>query len=150
MLVKFILRAAATAAALTCASGPALAENYDVLIMDYAFFPEISYVKAGDTMTFINMSGITRSVETRDNSWATTEIIDGASVTVSVVAEMTNTFITRLDGVGGNGINDGGAGGADVNVDQVVDTELTGQDAEEGTIIGRLSFGNAPNTPAND
>ena len=38
MLSKFFLRAAVTAAALTCTTGSASAENFDIMIMEMSFF----------------------------------------------------------------------------------------------------------------
>lgn len=144
MLGKYILRAGATAAALTCAAGPASADSYEVLMMDYAFFPEISYVQPGDTITFVNLSGITRIIEARNNAWATPEIPDGGSATISIIQGMKNDYITRIDGVGGNGVTGGTAAGTATDIDTTDGTNLDGQDAEEGTIIGKLNFSGAP------
>lgn len=146
MLNKFMLRAAATAVALTCAAGPASAENYEVLMMDYAFFPEISYVVAGDTITFTNMSGITRVIQSRNGSWATPEIPDGGQATLFVAQGMQNTYLTRVDGVGSNGINTsgGGGGGSEFGADFTTGEDLSGASGEEGTIIGKLNFSGAP------
>lgn len=143
MLNTLFMRAAATAVTLTFAAGPVSAENYRVLMMDYAFFPEISYVQDGDTITFVNMSGITRIIEAKNQSWATPEMADGAEATIPVYKGMQNAYVTRIDGVGGGGIN-GGGGGTDVNADSTDGTEFDGQDAEEGTIVGKLNFSSVP------
>ena len=146
MLNKILMRAAFTAAALTVTAGASSAENYRVLMMDYAFFPDISYVQDGDTLTFVNMSGITRTIAARNGSWGTPELIDGAEATITVEKGMFNTYQTRLDGVGGAGVNENSGGGTGDNVTDVTDgsTGIDGQDAEEGTIIGKINFAETP------
>lgn len=144
MLNKYILRAAATAVTLTFAAGSASADNFRILMMDYAFFPEISYVQPGDTITFVNMSGITRVIKSRNGAWETPEMVDGAETTVEVFQGMQNDYVTKVDGVGGNGVNATDGGGADVNNDTTTGDNIEGQDDEEGTIIGKLNFSGAP------
>jgi len=145
MLNKILMRAAFTAAALTVTAGASSAENYRVLMMDYAFFPDISYVQDGDTLTFVNMSGITRTIASRDGSWTTPELIDGAEATITVEKGMFNSYQTRIDGVGGAGVIANSTGTGD-NVTDVTDgsTGIDGQDAEEGTIIGKINFAETP------
>lgn len=142
MLNKILMGAAVSAAALTATAGSTAAENYQILMMDYAFFPEISYVQPGDTVTFVNMSGITRVIEAKNGSWSTPEIADGGEATISIEQGMMNTFKTNIDGVGGNGGDD---------VTDVSDgTEgVDGQTAEEGTIIGNLNFSAPPTIATN-
>ena len=144
MLNKLFLRAAATAVTMTFAAGPASADNFQILMMDYAFFPEISYVKPGDTVTFVNMSGITRVISDRSGSWATPELADGQEATITIEQGMKNEFLTKVDGVGGNGVTTNGGGGTDPNTDLTDGTSTAGQDDEEGTIIGKLNFSDAP------
>lgn len=47
----------------------ALAETYQILILDEAFFPDISYVTEGDKLEFINQSSSTRAVVGQDQAW---------------------------------------------------------------------------------
>lgn len=144
MLSKFILRAAVTATALTGTAGAASAEEFRVLMMDYAFFPETSYVQPGDTITFVNMSGITRVIKSKNGAWETAELIDGAEATVTVFDGMQTAYITRIDGVGGAGVNAVEGGSTSTDVDLVDSGTVDGQDAEEGTILGKLNFNGAP------
>ena len=120
MLSKFILRAGATAVALTCAAGAASAENYRVLMLDYAFFPEISYVTPGDTITFVNVSGTTRTIEAQDTEWLIEDLADGAESTLAITQGMKNQYSTVA--VGDEG------------------TEV---------VIGKLNFSGAPNEISN-
>lgn len=94
MLSKFILRAGATAVALTCAAGAASAENYRILMLDYAFFPEISYVLPGDTITFVNASGTTRTIEAQDAEWLIEDLADGGESTLAITQGMKNEYST--------------------------------------------------------
>lgn len=139
MLNKILMGAAVSAAALTATAGSTAAENYQILMMDYAFFPEISYVQPGDTVTFVNMSGITRVIEAKNGSWSTPEIADGGEATISIEQGMMNTFKTNIDGVGGDDVTDVSDGTEGVD----------GQTAEEGTIIGNLNFSAPPTIATN-
>ena len=117
MLNKFILRVAVAATALTFSAGASSAEQYRIMMMDHVFFPEISYISAGDELIFVNMSGETRAVTAHDASWVIADLANGGEATLTVTAGMANVFSTA--GV-------------------------------DGDITGKLSFGNAPNTPVNN
>ena len=83
--------------------------------MDQSFFPNISYVQPGDTVTFINMSGVTRTVEAENKIWSIDSLADGAQATITVEAGWKNESLSRIHG-------------AD----------------EIGTIIGRMSYSSPP------
>lgn len=141
MLNKIMMRAAVAAAALAITAGSTAAENYRILMMDYAFFPDISYVQDGDTLTFVNMSGITRTIGARNGEWETPELTDGAEATMTVTKGMFTSFQTRIDGVGGTGVTATSSGGTATDVTDSTDgSSIDGQTAEEGTIIGKLTF----------
>lgn len=123
MLNKLFLRAAATAVTMTFAAGPASADNFQILMMDYAFFPEISYVKPGDTVTFVNMSGATREIEAEGGEWEVTALADGAEITFPIVEGMSNIYQTQ--------------------VDAPADPEA-GATEEDNLVIGKLNFSDAP------
>ncbi|KEJ88073.1 hypothetical protein [Sulfitobacter donghicola] len=122
MLSKFFMRAAITAAALTGTAGSASAEEYHVLMMEYAFFPEISYVQPGDTIVFENLSGSTRSVLADDASWLVADLADGSSAVLNVVEGMPNKYVSMVPGGAGDEVD------ADGNV----------------TVTGTLNFSGAP------
>ena len=92
MLSKFFLRAAFTAAALTCTTGSASAEQYRVLMMEHAFFPDVSFVQPGDSIIFVNMSGETRDIVASDDSWTIEAMANGAEVTLELVEGMPSAF----------------------------------------------------------
>lgn len=97
MLDKIFKAAAVSAAMLTAMAGSTAAENYRVLMMDYAFFPEISYVRDGDTLTFVNMSGLTRTIEAANSSWSLPALSEGDEATITVVEGMADEFIIQVD-----------------------------------------------------
>ncbi|WP_298858010.1 hypothetical protein [uncultured Sulfitobacter sp.] len=108
MLSKFFLRAAVTAAALTCTTGSASAEEYRILMMDYAFFPEINYVQPGDTVIFENASGEMRDVAAEDGSWIIAGMADGSETAMSIVAGMPNRFQSLVPGGEGDEVDENG------------------------------------------
>ncbi len=130
MLKNYRARAAALAALITCATGPVAAESYEVMIMEYGFFPEVSYVQEGDQLIFINMSGLTRRIEGRDAVWVTPDMADGTQFTLNVAADMPDTFKSYVEGVESEATTEGG------------DTEAV--DDPNGTILGKLNYSAAP------
>lgn len=103
MLTKFILRAAVAAAALTFSASTASAEQYRVLALEGAFFPEISYVQPGDQVTFVNMSGVSLEVAGANDSWSLPSISDGGETTLLITADMPNKYFALGTAVeGGN------------------------------------------------
>lgn len=132
MLSKFILRAGATAVALICAAGSASAENYRILMLDYAFFPEISYVSAGDTITFVNNSGTTRTIEAQDSAWIIEDLADGGEATLPIVAGMKNEYSTIAPAGSGIAVEAG--------------SESSSQDE---VVIGKLNFSGLPSEKTN-
>ena len=121
MLSKFILRAAITAAALTCTTGSVSAEQYRVIITDFAVFPEVSYVQPGDTIIFENNSGVTRYAGTINQEWETEDIVEGQELAVLIEEGTPNEFYLRhTDTRGGEGAD--------------------AQEIEEGAILGKLNF----------
>lgn len=152
MLKTFRAGAAAAAATLTIATSPVAAENQDILIMENAFFPELSYVQPGDTITFINMSGIERAVQATDASWTTESLSDGDSSVVNVVEQMEKNFRISLtnetegdEEAIGNG-EDGALTDDNVLTD---DTAAADPETEENLILGKLNFAAPPQFSSN-
>lgn len=98
MLSKIFMRAAIAAAALSGTAGSASAEEYRILMMDYAFFPEISYVLPGDVVIFENISGSTRSVIAGDASWIVADLEDGSTTSLTIAEDMPNEYISLVPG----------------------------------------------------
>ncbi len=122
MLSKFFMRAAVTAAALTGTTGSASAEQYRILMMDYAFFPEISYVQPGDVVIFTNSTGETRNVAAADGSWAVADLVNGSEASLTIIDGMPNHFVSLVPGVAGDEVDEDG------NV----------------TVLGKMNFGGQP------
>lgn len=143
MLSKFFLRAAVTAAALTCTTGSASAENFDIMIMEFSFFPSVSYVQPGDTITFINNSGVARDIRSRNAQWFIPDLAADASTSILVEAGWKNEYLSRITGAGSGNDN---TGSTDFNADGAI-VDLSNDDAvvaEPGTIMGVLNFSGAP------
>jgi plastocyanin len=92
MLSKFMMRAAITAAALTCTTSSASAEQFEILMMENAFFPEVSYLRPGDEVIFINQSGRTLNVAAEDGSWEVATVSDGMQASLMIIEGMPNQF----------------------------------------------------------
>ncbi len=122
MLSKIFMRAAIAAAALSGTASSASAEEYRILMMDYAFFPEISYLLPGDEVIFENISGSTRSVIASDASWVIDELSDGSTATLTIVENMPNDFLSLVPGEAGDEVDEDG------NVQ----------------VVGRMNFSGAP------
>lgn len=113
MLTKCILRVAVAAAALTFSAGISSAEQYRIMMMGEAFFPEVTYLTSGDQVVFVNMSGETRDIVAEDESWAVTALGDGAEASVTVIQGMSNRYTTvTAEGDIEGRMNFGGAAGA--------------------------------------
>ncbi|MCX7567053.1 hypothetical protein OS189_11940 [Sulfitobacter sp. F26169L] len=108
MLSKFIMRAAISAAALSGTAGFASAEQYHVLMMDYAFFPEISYVEPGDIVVFENISGNTRTIAADDGSWVVQGLANGATATLTIEENMPNQYLSLVPGGPEDEVNEDG------------------------------------------
>ncbi|AXI45427.1 hypothetical protein C1J03_04880 [Sulfitobacter sp. SK012] len=93
MLNTYRAGVAALAATLTFMAGSASAETHNVLILEYAYFPAVTYVQPGDTLIFTNDSGIAHTVVAKDASWTTGEISQGSEKAVVVESSMQSTFL---------------------------------------------------------
>lgn len=87
--------------ALTCALGlaatTAMAEEHEILLVEGGFFPEITYLTAGDTVLFTNVTDGPENVVAADASWSTLEIPSNGSQTIAVTAAMTLGFVFDAD-----------------------------------------------------
>lgn len=140
MLNKILKGAALAVAALTFTAGSSSAENYRVLMVDSAFFPDISYVQDGDTLTFVNMSGSARTISAENGSWSTPEFSDGAEVTIPVVQGMANVFQVVLET---------GAPAAATTDGTATTEETTATTPLDNRIVGKLNFSDQPTIQSN-
>ncbi|MEH6519796.1 cupredoxin domain-containing protein [Sulfitobacter sp.] len=98
MLSKIFMRAAIAAVALSGTAGSASAEEYHILMMDYAFFPEVSYVEPGDVIIFENISGSTRTVVAEDATWTVADLADGSTASLTILEDMPNAYLSMVPG----------------------------------------------------
>ncbi|MEP5151648.1 hypothetical protein [Planktotalea sp.] len=61
----------ALAVAASSIASTASADNFNIIFVDGGFFPEITYLFPGDTVTFINETEDTITAEATDESWST-------------------------------------------------------------------------------
>jgi len=108
MLNKFLMRAAVTAAAFAGTAGAVSAEEQHILMMDYAFFPELSYLQAGDVAVFENISGETRDVLSNNDTWGLLQIEAGASVTLEITENMPTKYYSLVAGGEGDTVDEDG------------------------------------------
>jgi plastocyanin len=73
-------------------STPVQAAEHQILVLPDAYFPQTSYVTAGDTLVFLNESGIAITVISADEQWTTGTLANNQSSTITVVAGMTTDF----------------------------------------------------------
>lgn len=142
----FCAGAVALAAFTSLTASAAAAEEYEILIMETAFFPEVTYVDVGDTVIFVNMSGESRMIKSENDEWFITAMAEGESATLAVTADTDTTFeavqadVDSTDGSGGTSEEIGnGEDGAQTD-DNVYDDGTESTDTSEIRVIGNLNF----------
>ncbi|WP_341234018.1 hypothetical protein [uncultured Sulfitobacter sp.] len=104
MPISFRKAAAAFAAFTLATSGTAvLAQTHDVMILDQAFFPAVTYVDAGDTINFTNNSEGSRTVKAADESWQSEALSTGSTFSFVIDAASPLVFTSST----GNGAFEG-------------------------------------------
>ena len=73
-------------------STPLHADEHEILVLPIAYFPQTSYVQAGDTLLFSNNSEETITVTSADGEWTTGELGINQSATITVTAGMSKDF----------------------------------------------------------
>ena len=73
-------------------STPVQAVELQILVLPDAYFPQTSYVTAGDTLVFLNESDVAITVTTVDEQWTTGPLGNNQSSTITVVAGKTTDF----------------------------------------------------------
>lgn len=105
MLTSVRKGAAAFAAIATLFASAAQAETHEILVMEIAYFPEITYVQQGDTIVFKNDSTVTHTVRSSDGSWVLASIPYAGEATIQV----TNNMVTDFGGSAWNSRNIAGS-----------------------------------------
>lgn len=88
-----ITAAAALALGLSIAS--AQAAEHEVAIVAEGFFPEITYVQPGDTVTFVNTYNMPRQVYGDAFTFHSSTMDETESFSISIVAGMPNEYYGR-------------------------------------------------------
>ncbi|UWR23221.1 hypothetical protein [Sulfitobacter sp. S190] len=95
MLNSFRAGAAVLAAATTLIASSSMAreaQTHNILVFGTAYFPDITFVQPGDTLTFINEADVPHTVATGEEGWTTGEIPVAGAVSVLVEEDMQTTF----------------------------------------------------------
>ena len=100
MLGNNFFRAAATAVALTTSAGFASAEQYPVVMYENGFFPELSFVKAGDVLEITNKSGERRDIRSRDGVTLISNISINGTKSLTIAADTPTEFVGIHRGYG--------------------------------------------------
>lgn len=118
-------------------AGTAQALEHQVMIVAGAFFPEITYVQAGDTVTFINEDIGRREVFSDGFTFVSPKIATTESWTLTITDGMPNEYFAKS-------YADGDTSGSTVGESGVPASEEADV-TEDGKIMrGVLSFAPAP------
>ncbi|WP_299281264.1 hypothetical protein [uncultured Tateyamaria sp.] len=93
--MKRMITLVATVATLTTAT-TAVGEVHDVMILDGEFFPQVTYLNEGDSVRFENVSGITHTIGSAGDEWATDPIEADDVVIVVFDEDKPREFYSKL------------------------------------------------------
>ena len=85
--VLFSLAVAATSFASSVA-----ADTLEVIFVDGGFYPEVTYLDAGDIVTFTNETEATLTAEATDQSWSTGALMQNASYSLAITSATVLTY----------------------------------------------------------
>lgn len=92
--MKRVLSVLATAATL-CAPTSALAAEHTITILDFAYFPQVTYLATGDTVHFINASGLPHTVISANEDWEVGPIPTQGEASIVISEGMATTFFDK-------------------------------------------------------
>ncbi|MGH1575638.1 cupredoxin domain-containing protein [Planktotalea sp.] len=75
----------------------ASAANFNILIVEGGFFPEITYVQPGDSVTFVNQLTVSATATASDESWSTGPLSVNATYNLPIAAETALIFSYASD-----------------------------------------------------
>lgn len=84
----------ATAATLLSAT-TATADEHTILILPDAYFPQITYLDEGDTVRFVNVSGLAHSLISKNDSWEAGPIPNEGELTMIITNSVQKTFYNK-------------------------------------------------------
>ena len=73
-------------------STPVQAAEHEITVLPDAYFPETTYVSAGDTIVFVNEADGVLTVTALDQTWETEEFGVDQTESLAVTAEMAKSF----------------------------------------------------------
>jgi plastocyanin len=85
------------AAVFAGAASLAHAAEHQIMLVEHGFFPEVSYVSIGDTVTFVNTTEVSENVLARDFSWEVPTMASGGSQQIIIQEDMLMNFIYDED-----------------------------------------------------
>ncbi|MEN8892576.1 cupredoxin domain-containing protein [Planktotalea arctica] len=94
MFKPVIFSLAAFAASLATSASAA---EHEILFVEGGFFPAVTYLAAGDVVTFTNLTDSTVEAEAGDESWQTGQLNVNATYTLTVTAATGLAFAYATD-----------------------------------------------------
>lgn len=93
MLLKYLLPVFLfCSGSVSFSASAAWADEYIVIILGSAYFPQKTAVEMGDVVRFVNVSGQEHTVIHSDGAWMTLPIEDGEELLVQIEKGMTGAF----------------------------------------------------------
>lgn len=89
----------ATAATLFTATSAAATEH-TILILPDAYFPQITYLDEGDTVRFVNVSGLAHNMIAKNESWEAGPIPTDGDLTMTITNSVQKTFYNKATQLG--------------------------------------------------
>lgn len=102
-MLTHIRKGAATLVGLALLSGPALAVDHEIIIIDGAYFPPIVFAEHGDNLVFINESSGVHKIVAANGGWETGSIpVDGTySLALEPGMDLSYMATPETEGQGG-------------------------------------------------
>ena len=77
------------------AAGTAAATEHTILILEDAYFPQVTYLDRGDTVRFVNASGLPHSIIAKNDNWEIGPIPEDGEMTLLVDDGVQKTFYSK-------------------------------------------------------
>ncbi len=138
MMLKTAKFAAAFALGMATA---AQAEDHTIVVTGFSYFPAVTYVLPGETVTFVNESGEEQTVVGKDAGWVVGPLADGADGSLTVTEETELKFFSAYQNC------ENGNEGTDVNCGSGNDPDPASTDPATGTDGPTEQYGNYEDAP---
>jgi len=131
----------AGAAAMALASS-VQAEEHEVILTGFSYFPSIVYVSSGDTVRFINESGDEQTVVAKDANWVVGPLGDLQDGTLVVTEETELQFYSAFGEADCANNHEGTDGVCGFGSDPTVEEQYG--DYEDAEVKAEITFDSAP------